>query len=842
MKKALSATLVVLIAIATILQVVPYASAEHNPNAYWTDTKLDTLSLSEIVWPKWLNFTIENLDITPDADPIVKFKFVIEKNETGYARFHYEQSKQEFTGWSATPDEFDPSGWPTVIIFESDGTNPIREKMKAWFAVKFIFGPKVCNYKFAIYTIDSGSPPVTKLSWLYLTIDPTPPIVELTYPENNTFVGGDLVWINATAEDTLGIHDTGIQNVTLYLNNTVYEMIQVTPNDFYWHDAPPITEAWYNATAVAFDGAGNPSEPATVFFIWDNKTHPIEIYDSKVDFPLDIKPVTLANLTIYYRWEIDEDPFLRYFEVMDNVTGTWINNDENFNYTFVDVTLGWHRIYVRYFDCALNSFETYIDIEVRPGIQFEIRPTTGTVGPVTTLIDPETGLVAGSMVAVGDKTLGTEVTVEGHWFTANSILNVTVYVPTYDWYYTNYGTYELFVAQATTDDTGNFITSFLFPTAPHGIYRITAKDSNGLQRNEWFTVVPEIAFTPTIVIGPAVIEVKATGLTSNGYVSRFMVDGTDALVGTNLQTVMVPWMTDVNGTLRTLLAEKPGFLMPVMEPGTYEIAIGIYDGDYWDGKTTSWVPLDILEANYLYVVNDFKDLMNAIDALKQKLDTIHAKLISIQGDMVIIDTEVGQIELKLDETIIPFLEAIEAKLDVIGPDILLIKTAIGDVELKLDETVIPFLEAIEAKLVDIEDGIGRIETAIGEIEIQDLSAIEATLTEIDDDIATVDSKLGEVKVSLTDINTKITVTNDNIATIETDIGTIKGRLTSIEGDVATIETDIGTVKVSLDDIEGTTEDIKTDTSLQPATVALSLIAAISAIAAAVMVLRKVYVK
>ncbi|NIQ06863.1 MAG: hypothetical protein GWO20_14395, partial [Candidatus Korarchaeota archaeon] len=51
-----------------------------------------------------------------------------------------------------------------------------------------------------------------------------------------------------------------------------------------------------------------------------------------------------------------------------------------------------------------------------------------------------------------------------------------------------------------------------------------------------------------------------------------------------------------------------------------------------------------------------------------------------------------------------------------------------------------------------------------------------------------------------------------------------------------------TIKTTTESIQTTGESIKTDTGLQPATIGLSLIAAIAAIAAAVMVLRKVYLK
>ena len=117
----------------------------------------------------------------------------------------------------------------------------------------------------------------------------------------------------------------------------------------------------------------------------------------------------------------------------------------------------------------------------------------------------------------------------------------------------------------------------------------------------------------------------------------------------------------------------------------------------------------------------------------------------------------------------------------------------------------------------------------------DIASINGKLLALDGELATIQTNVGTFTTSLADINTKITVINGNIARIDTDVGTIKGLVTKIDGDNAVIMTDIG-------EMHGTISDIKGDTGLQPATIGLSILAAISAIAAAVMILRKVYLK
>lgn len=385
---------------------------------------------------------------------------------------------------------------------------------------------------------------------------------------------------------------------------------------------------------------------------------------------------------------------------------------------------GWHNITAKAFDRAGRSARDEIKFYyVIPEIWIQIEPDKGTVGPTTT-VDNE-GVFRGSKVTYNSKTLGTEVTMEGGGFTTNSKVNVTINA-------------LLVVKNAETDGTGYFTGSFLVPTLPQGSYRVTAVDLQGIMpsEDEFFTVVPEIVYDPEIVIGPSVIEVIATGLPSYEEIDRFMIDGTDALVGT-IRHVRSYWYTDSDGVLYTTMAEKPGFVMPVMEPGTYEITI-VFDV----GEGTFSV------SNKLYVVNDFKDLLDAIEENGGKLDDIDAKIVQIKGDIAVIMTKLGEIQAELDDII---------------EDIVLVKG-------------------------DTEDIIGH-----------------AVL-------------------------------------IKTSIGEIKGTVTSIEDDVATIQTDVGVIQTDVEDISGLKEPIDTISSLQPATVALSLIAAISAIAAAVMVLRKVYVK
>lgn len=238
------------------------------------------------------------------------------------------------------------------------------------------------------------------------------------------------------------------------------------------------------------------------------------------------------------------------------------------------------------------------------------------------------------------------------------------------------------------------------------------------------------------------------------------------------------------------------------------------------------VKLDDINATIVGIEGKIATIETDIGTIKTDISNINGRLTSIDGRLATIETDIGTIQADVAD--------IQAKLVSIQGDIASVNTTLGEIETKIDNLGAVSIEAIKGDIATIKTDIGTIQ--------EDISDINGEIVAVNEEMVTISTDIGDTEASLSDINAKITVINGKIATIETDIGTIEGRVTSIEGDVVTIETDIGTIKTSTESIETTSESIKTDTSLQPATVALSLIAAISAIAAAVMVLRKVYVK
>ncbi len=238
------------------------------------------------------------------------------------------------------------------------------------------------------------------------------------------------------------------------------------------------------------------------------------------------------------------------------------------------------------------------------------------------------------------------------------------------------------------------------------------------------------------------------------------------------------------------------------------------------------VDLEDINAEIVEIKDSIVTIQTDVGAIQVELDDVQAKLVDIQDDLAVITTTLGEIETKVDNLGAVSLEEIKG-------DIATIKSDIGTIKVNVNN--------INANITNIKGRLVTIETTVGTIQ-EDIDSINGKIAALEGDTATIQTDIGTVKTSLSDINAKIKVTNDNVATIETDIGTVKGRLTSVEDCMSIIQTDIGTVKTTTSSIETTGESVKSDTSMQPITVGLSLIAAIGAIAAAVMVLRKVYMK
>ncbi|MEM2566854.1 MAG: hypothetical protein QXH20_00040 [Candidatus Bathyarchaeia archaeon] len=600
-------TLVVILAIPLSLQLIPNAYADHTPKVYWTDIpgELDTKYLPAISWPIWLNFTIKNLGI-PGADPIVSFKLVIPKDENGLALFHYNQSTQQLKGWSAIPDEFDKEGWPTVIIFQSNTTYPIRGGEAAWFAIQFIKGPTACQHKFAIYTTDSGSPPVTKLSWLTLIIDVNPPIILDLQPKEGETVTGNVL-------------PCGHHYFTVYVKAEDAEQCK-----------SGIKGGRYEIRIV---------DARTGKVVWG---------------PLS--------------GTIDKEPWERRFNVTDlPESGTY------------DLTVNiWDLVGNK--GSKTNRF-TY-KIPALPSIR----------------LTPKEGYV------------GTSVSVSGEYFTPGAKVKVTLIMPQG----------EITVANTTVKTDGTFTVSFTFPPTPRGYYEVKVY-SHPCNKSAIFELKPQIIFKPNEVIGPALINVEATGFVKPDVVPKtqtiyILCNNKDSLQGVNKQ-VFENWYIDEQGTLQNIITHltkrftECGLFWPALQEGVYNVTLFLAtSGSYWN--VSHWMKVSTFEHTSTVKVISTLDLLPQI---KSKLEELKPIILEIKDNVATIKTEIGLIKTKVEDiqpkvtdikdrvvNIQTLVGDIKGTVESIKGDVVYIKTNEGwDVRLKLAE----ILQAIPPPAPDVSMGV-----------------------------------------------------------------------------------------------------------------------------------------
>ncbi len=207
--------------------------------------------------------------------------------------------------------------------------------------------------------------------------------------------------------------------------------------------------------------------------------------------------------------------------------------------------------------------------------------------------------------------------------------------------------------------------------------------------------------------------------------------------------------------------------------------------------------------------------------LSSTLTNWNAWLVEIHGDVATIETDIATFQISLD--------GINAKLQSIEGKIVTIETDLGTI--KVDA------ELINATVIAIEGRIANIKSDLGEITVS-VSDINATISAFEDSFVTIKTDLGIIKTSIDSINLTVTNINGTTVTLNTSLGDLEGTIEDIQGDIVTIKTDLGDVKVDLADVKDKLPSTPTTTLSVPVGSILSAIAAIFAIAAVILLLRR----
>jgi hypothetical protein len=364
-----------------------------------------------------------------------------------------------------------------------------------------------------------------------------------------------------------------------------------------------------------------------------------------------------------------------------------------------------------------------------------LSPTSGYAASDTWIVDSASGLVNSTQTVYGNKTFGTIVTVSGYGFGASQTVKVTVYIPTYDSYKSTYGSFEVLVASATTDASGNYTTWFIFPKAPMGTYNVTGVSATYTCATT-FQVLPQVIYNPNSVIGPAVVNVEATGFPMPSVVPGpntwnkilILCNNKDSLLGIDSQ-VLEDWYIDANGTLQNVITGvlggrrvHNGIVWPALQPGTYNLTLVLYTNDqvaqplwYWDSPTWQLITTNYFEHTNTITVQETLSL-----------------LISIKADTAYIRTGTDSINTKLD-TLKPIVDRIDG-------NVVTLSTTVGQINTTM--------ATIGPQLVAISPAIARIETSVG-------TGLSGTVTSIQGDVATIKTDAGDVHAQLPNVTNYI---------------------------------------------------------------------------------------
>ena len=369
--------------IALFLLLFPVAllsvevSATHTPYASWLvvkDSKLveygKTLYTNARIIG-WRNFTVRPTYATDD--PIIKIQVAIPQNETHGALLQLDVMSGP-ANWTVKIVQTDFKGWPILIEFLATATSlsydtPLEDRIFCLHFSNGYYSPS--GYDYRVYTFDNAS--ATNYVDLYERYDLEPPSIEVVNPVNDSCTRSSSLFVLFTVEDNV----SGISSVELKFNGILQtSLVKLAEGVYYWTTSGT-SEGSCSIEIAVVDCAGNPAK-VVVYFTWDNVYHMLEVTS-----PAEGETVTGPEVTISYSWIDAPDPFLDHFEVKVD-DSDWVDNGKNMSYT-ANFTAGEHVVYVRYFDCAGNSYVTFRKFSVEIPTPKPKSPKAG-VGPMVLLL------------------------------------------------------------------------------------------------------------------------------------------------------------------------------------------------------------------------------------------------------------------------------------------------------------------------------------------------------------------------------------------------------------------------------------------------------------------------
>jgi len=197
------------------------------------------------------------------------------------------------------------------------------------------------------------------------------------------------------------------------------------------------------------------------------------------------------------------------------------------------------------------------------------------------------------------------------------------------------------------------------------------------------------------------------------------------------------------------------------------------------------IDLDAINATLVSIEGELVTIGSDIGVIQADVSDIDASIAAINGTLATVQTNLGQISVDVSD--------IDASITAINGTLVTIDTTLGSIQQDIG--------TINGEITSIGGTLATVQTDLGTISV-DVTDINARLASLDNTVATIQTSVGAITTDIDNIQLRVTAINGTCAVIQTTLGTLEGRIISIEGDIATIQTDIGVVKDDVSDVKG----------------------------------------
>lgn len=315
------------------------------------------------------------------------------------------------------------------------------------------------------------------------------------------------------------------------------------------------------------------------------------------------------------------------------------------------------------------------------------------------------------------------------------------------------------VDYVTSDENGSATYTGVLGLTPGGshVFEVMNVEETHYGSVEFY-VLPKIVVSPTIITVPGRVLAEVTGLTPFQPVYVYL-DGNSLSVK----------LANASGAFTAVLN------IPLVDEGLHEVVIADTLGE-------------TIVSGEILVVSKLDMILNNTQQSLTILDQLNAEIIGVRDNIVLINTSLGVINVKLDD-IVSMLNSLNATIVEVRDGIVLLDSRIGELALNVS-MLIQYAEEIAAEIIELRDGVVLINTSLGIINVKlddivdMLGALDARISLLNDTMVLVKTKIGDVEVSITQLSSALESVNATlVALIRDESGRIVGVINTTTGDI-----------------------------------------------------------